>query len=79
MPEDLCFAPAAELAARIRRRDLSPVELVDAFLERIEARNGRIGAYVTVLGEEACEGRRRPSAPWGPAAPWGRCTACRSR
>jgi Asp-tRNA(Asn)/Glu-tRNA(Gln) amidotransferase A subunit family amidase len=55
LPEDLCFAPAAELAARIRRRDLSPVELVDAFLERIEARNDRIGAYVTVLGEEARE------------------------
>ena len=58
MPEELCFAPAAELAARIRRRDLSPVEAVEAFLDRIEARDGEINAYVTVLGEEARERAR---------------------
>ena len=53
MAEELCFTPATELAFRIRRRDLSPVEVVDAFLERIEDRNGRINAYVTILDEEA--------------------------
>jgi Asp-tRNA(Asn)/Glu-tRNA(Gln) amidotransferase A subunit family amidase len=31
----LCFLPATELAARIRRRDLSPVEVVNAYLDRI--------------------------------------------
>ena len=58
MSEELCFTPAAELAARIRRRDLSPVEVVEAFLERIEERNGTINAYVTVLGDEARETAR---------------------
>jgi len=58
LPEDLCFAPAAELAARIRRRDLSPVEVVEAFLDRIESHDSRINAYVTVLGEEARESAR---------------------
>ena len=58
MPEELCFAPAAELAARIRGRDLSPVEVVEAFLNRIEARDGEINAYVCVLGEEARERAR---------------------
>ncbi len=53
MTEELCFTPATELASRIRRRDLSPVEVVDAFLDRIEDRNGRINAYVIVLEEEA--------------------------
>jgi Asp-tRNA(Asn)/Glu-tRNA(Gln) amidotransferase A subunit family amidase len=48
--------PATEMAARIRRRELSPVEAVDAFLERIEARNRDVNAYVLVLHEEA---RRR--------------------
>lgn len=47
-----------ELAAKIRRRDLSPVEAVDALLARIEARNDEINAYVTVLGEEARERAR---------------------
>ncbi len=50
--------PATELAARIRRRDLSPVEAVEAFLDRIEARDGEINAYVTVLEEEAGERAR---------------------
>jgi aspartyl-tRNA(Asn)/glutamyl-tRNA(Gln) amidotransferase subunit A len=58
LTEDLCFAPAAELAARIRRRELSPVEVVEAFLERIEARNGEINAYATVIGEQAREAER---------------------
>ncbi|HET6885045.1 MAG TPA: amidase, partial [Rubrobacteraceae bacterium] len=53
MSGDLCFTPAAELASRIRRRDLSPVEVVEAFLRRIEERNGNLGAYVTVNGDEA--------------------------
>src|SRR5205814_7381287 len=44
---------ATELVARIGRRDLSPVEVVDAFLERIEARNETLNAYVLVLHEEA--------------------------
>jgi amidase/aspartyl-tRNA(Asn)/glutamyl-tRNA(Gln) amidotransferase subunit A len=58
LPEELCFVPATELAARIRRRDLSPVEAVEAFLDRIEARDGEINAYVTVLEEEAGERAR---------------------
>src|SRR6266571_3871554 len=33
--DELAFMPATELLARIGRRDLSPVEVVDAFLERI--------------------------------------------
>jgi len=34
------------LAARIRRRDVSPVEVVDAFLQRIDARNPSLNAFV---------------------------------
>jgi Asp-tRNA(Asn)/Glu-tRNA(Gln) amidotransferase A subunit family amidase len=50
---DLCFLPAAELAMRICRRDVSPVEVVDAYLTRIERRNPVINAYTLVLGDEA--------------------------
>jgi amidase/aspartyl-tRNA(Asn)/glutamyl-tRNA(Gln) amidotransferase subunit A len=41
------------MAARIRRRALSPVEAVDAFLSRIEARNPVINAYTTVIADQA--------------------------
>ncbi|HEY6520560.1 MAG TPA: hypothetical protein VIZ19_14460 [Roseiarcus sp.] len=44
-PIDLCFLPATELAARIRRRDVSPVEVVEAYLHRIEERNPAVNAY----------------------------------
>ncbi len=55
---DLCFTPAVELAALIRRRALSPVEITRAVLERIERLNGRLGAYVLVHAERALEQAR---------------------
>lgn len=53
MTEEICFAPASELAERIKRRELSPVEVVAAFLDRIESRNHLTNAYVTLLADEA--------------------------
>jgi Asp-tRNA(Asn)/Glu-tRNA(Gln) amidotransferase A subunit family amidase len=55
---DLCFLPATELAAGIRRRDLSPVEVVNAYLERIEDRNPTINAYTLVLADKAMDAAR---------------------
>jgi Asp-tRNA(Asn)/Glu-tRNA(Gln) amidotransferase A subunit family amidase len=52
---DLCFTPATELAAMIRRRTLSPVDIMDAILARIEALNPRLNAYLTVDVERARE------------------------
>src|SRR5690348_1424534 len=54
----LCFLPATELAARIRRRDISPVEVVEAYLRRIEVRNPVINAYTLVLADQAMEAAR---------------------
>ena len=71
MAEELCFTPATELAFRIRRRDLSPVEVVDAFLDRIEDRNGRINAYVTVLDEEARKKAKEAERLLGSGRPLG--------
>ena len=51
--DELAFMPATELLARIGRRDLSPVEVVDAFLERIGRLNKELNAYVLVLADEA--------------------------
>ncbi len=57
--EDLCWTPATELVAAIRSRRLSPVELVDAVLARIERLNPRLNAFYTVLADEA-----RDEARW---------------
>jgi Asp-tRNA(Asn)/Glu-tRNA(Gln) amidotransferase A subunit family amidase len=43
---ELCFTPAETLAAMIRRKDLSPVELMEATLARIEAVNPTLNAFI---------------------------------
>src|SRR4051794_30883956 len=44
---------AADLAARIASRDLSPVEVVDAAIDRIERRNPSLTAFVFTAFDEA--------------------------
>src|SRR5205823_4971533 len=44
---------ACELAAGIRSRDLSPVEITEHYLARIERLNPEVGAYFTVTAELA--------------------------
>ena len=39
--EEICFKPALELARLVRKKALSPVEITDAFLDRIEALDPR--------------------------------------
>ena len=59
MPEgEICYMTATELAARIRERDLSATEVMEAHLERIEAANPKVNAIVTLLPERAMEGAR---------------------
>jgi amidase len=50
---DLAYTPALEQAAMIRRGELSPVELVEAYLTRIERLDPSIGAYITVAADSA--------------------------
>lgn len=50
---ELTWLPATTLAGLIRRRKVSPVEVVDAVLERIEKLNPRLNAFVTLTAEQA--------------------------
>jgi aspartyl-tRNA(Asn)/glutamyl-tRNA(Gln) amidotransferase subunit A len=43
----------ARLARRLRAGELSPREAVQHYLDRIEAVDGKVGAYITVRAEEA--------------------------
>lgn len=61
---DLTWAPATELVRRIRRRELSPVELLDGVLARIEAHDAKVHAFLTLDAERARDAARRAeSAP----------------
>src|SRR5437764_7899008 len=55
---DLCFLTAAELAARIRARELSAREVMEAHLTQIERVNPTVNAMVTLLPERALAGAR---------------------
>lgn len=59
---DLCRMPAADLAAAIRAKTVSPVEVVDAVLARIERVNPILNAYCTVTPEAARAAARNAEA-----------------
>jgi len=53
LSDELAYMSAAELALKIRTKQLSPVEVVDAFIRRIESRNPSITALVYYGFEDA--------------------------
>jgi len=58
MSAELCWTSARDLAGLIRRKAASPVEVVDAVLERIDRVNPAVNAYCTVTAEQAREAAR---------------------
>lgn len=53
---------ALTLARRIRTKEISPVSVVEAVLQRIEALQPTVNAFVTVTADEAREAARRAEA-----------------
>jgi aspartyl-tRNA(Asn)/glutamyl-tRNA(Gln) amidotransferase subunit A len=51
MPSE--FATIAELASRVRRQEISPLEITRACLERTEKRNSELNAFITVMADSA--------------------------
>ena len=62
MDLDLCYMPAAEMARRMRDRQLSPVALIDNCLARIEAVNPVLNCFCFVYPEEARAKARQAEA-----------------
>jgi aspartyl-tRNA(Asn)/glutamyl-tRNA(Gln) amidotransferase subunit A len=50
---ELIFQPVSKLAALLKSRQLSPVELVRAYLDRIDAVNDRVRAFLTITRDQA--------------------------
>ena len=57
--ESLAFATIEELAALLAKRRISPVELTELFLRRIERQNPALNAFLTVTAERALDAARR--------------------
>ena len=56
---DLRELTLAEVASLVRRKEASPVELVEGYLRRIEALNPSLNAYITVAADEAMRSARQ--------------------
>jgi amidase len=56
--DELCALSATELAARIRRKDVSAREVMEAHLARIERVNPKVNAIVTLVADRAMAGAR---------------------
>lgn len=55
---DLIMIPAYEQSNLVARREVSPVELCEAAIERIEKLDHKVGAFITVASEQALEAAR---------------------
>lgn len=55
---DLTFLPAVTMAAKVRQKEISPLELVQAHLDRIAAVNPRLNAFTQVDAERALKHAR---------------------
>lgn len=56
---ELCFMSISDLSVKLRDREISPVEVAEAMLERIEQHNDEMRAYITVTRDEALNQARQ--------------------
>jgi aspartyl-tRNA(Asn)/glutamyl-tRNA(Gln) amidotransferase subunit A len=60
----LCYLTIIEAAAALRKNDVSPVDLTEATLKRIQAIDSNLHAFITVTGRS----RATTGAPSGAGA-----------
>ncbi len=68
---DISFASATTLAAAIRSRDLSALEVLDAYLARISEQNPDLNAIITIDAGAARERARAADAALARGESWG--------
>lgn len=66
MSDELAFLDATAQADLVRRGEVSPAELVDRAIERIEKLDPQLNAVITPLFEKARKQARDPNLPRGP-------------
>jgi hypothetical protein len=59
MTSDLCNLSLREVAQRLRAKDVSPIEVTQACLDRINATDNKLKAFVVVTADKAMEAARK--------------------
>jgi aspartyl-tRNA(Asn)/glutamyl-tRNA(Gln) amidotransferase subunit A len=67
--DELAFLTASDLVRLYRRRDVSPVEVTEAVLARIERCNGHYNAFCLVAGESALGEAKASESRWRAGRP----------
>ncbi|HYN37059.1 MAG TPA: amidase [Actinomycetota bacterium] len=56
------FSSALDIASTIKSKEISPVEVVQHYLDRIDKHDGELNSYVTVAGDEALAAAKEAEA-----------------
>ena len=60
--KDIPFLTATKLGELIKSKEISPVEAVEAYLDRIEEVDPKVNSYITVCHEEARQAAKESEA-----------------
>jgi len=60
--QELAFAPISTVAETVRKKELSPVELVRASLARIEALDSKLNSFYTLFRDDVMAAARAAEA-----------------
>lgn len=71
MTSDLTLMPATDLARAFRSRNLSPVDVTEAVLERVQRLDPKVNAFVLVDGDGAIKAARSSEERWRQGRPLG--------
>ena len=59
---NLCFASVRALSELVSKKQVSPVEIIEAHLQRISETEPVLNSFITLLADEAQEAARRAEA-----------------
>ncbi len=68
MSNDLAFEPAWKQAELVASGDISPVELTEMYLRRIDELDPKLNAFITVASDQALDAARKAEAAAGSGA-----------
>ncbi len=57
--EDLCYLSAGQLSRLIKKREVSPIEVIKTHLTRIDALEPTLNSFITVMHDQAMEEARK--------------------
>ena len=73
---ELAFESALSLAEKIRHKEISAVELLEFYLQRVEQYNPALNAIIFTQIEKARQQAEGGMPSWPEARTGGRCMAC---